>query len=232
MSVVVPLVPLLVAPTEPLELRRLGPRSVVPERHGCDVVWGTAGGELAGVQRKELTDLWSSLQDGRLAREVAAMADLVLRVVVLEGRLRWSARGRLATARAPFTRDQLRGLVLSLQLRGIAVLHTDDLADTCAAVVHLRRWHAKPHHSALDHRPRTPPPTRAWGAHLLQSFPLVGPEVAGAVVDHFDGVPLAWTCTPDDLAAVRGVGPVRAAVMTDALHPVAARAPSRPLLPV
>ena len=224
----------LVAPTEPPALRLLGTVSGVPERHGCDVLWTTVGGRLAGVQRKTLTDLWVSVRDGRLAREVAAMGDLALRLLVLEGRVRWSGSGVLTTARAPLTREQLRGLVLSAQQRGIAVVHTDDVEDTAAAIVHVRRWFEKRRHSSLDLRPSAPSPpgTRSWGVHLLQSFPLVGPVVAGNVVDHFGGVPLAWTRSVEELAAVPGVGPKRAAALWGALDPdrlqCDERAPSLP----
>jgi ERCC4-type nuclease len=214
--------PFLVAPTEPPSLRRLGPTSAVPERHGADVVWpiaAAAGGGLAGVQRKELTDLWASLRDGRLARGVAAMSELALKVLLVEGRVRWSASGRLASARAPLTRDQLRGIALSAQRRGIWVLHSDDVEDSRATIVHLRSWHDKPRHPALDVRPgpAAAAGTRAWGVHLLQSFPLVGPITAGNVWDHFGRVPLAWTCQAEELAAVKGVGPVRADALWRAL---------------
>lgn len=224
----------LIAPTEPVELRRLGSTSSHPERHGCDVLWTTTTGALAGVQRKTLADLWVSLRDGRLAREVAKMHGLGLAVLVLEGRLRWSDDARLTTARAPMTRDHLRGLSLSLQRRGISVLHTDDVVDTAAAVAHVQRWHDKARHPSLDLRPPPPdgPGTRPWGVHLLQSFPGIGPTVAAAIHDHVGGVPLAWTCPPTALAAVRGVGPKRAATLWEALRPVATaqceRAPSLP----
>ena len=209
----------LVSPTEPAELRRLGSTSGLPERHGCDVVWTTTRGELAGVQRKTLVDLWVSLRDGRLARELTAMQQLSLAALVLEGRLRWSTGGRLTTARAPMTRDHLRGVELSLQRRGIAVVRTDDVVDSASAVAHIRRWHDKARHPSLDLRPQPPDPpgTRPWAIHVLQSFPGIGPTVAGAIHDHFGRLPLAWTCTPADLATVRGVGPKRAAALCDAL---------------
>ena len=182
---------LLIAHTEPPRRRQLATTSGGPERHGCDVVWTTATGELAGVQRKTLTDLWASVRDGRLSREVAAMERLAFAVLVLEGRVRWSASGTLATARAPLDRDQLWGIVLSAQRRRIHVVHTDDLDDTAAAIGHIRRWHDQVRHASLDARPRPagPPGTRAWGVHLLQGFPLIGPVVAGHIVDHFSGVP-------------------------------------------
>ena len=214
---------LLVAPTEPPELRRIGTTSSIPEHHGCDVVWTGADG-LVGVQRKELTDLFTSLRDGRLAKEVALMRFLAVRVLLVEGRVRWSASGRLATAKCPFTREQLRGVLLSAQHRGLWVVHTDDVTDSAGAVLHLRSWLAKPRHVALAARPTAGQVDgRAWGIHLLQSFPTIGPTTAAAVHDHFGGVPLAWTVDVTALAAVQGVGPVRAASLWSALPSPASR---------
>lgn len=211
--------PFLIAPTEPAAIRQLGVTSPQPEAHGCDVLWADVG-----VQRKELGDLWASLRDGRLARAIAAMAATVaVRILVVEGRVRWSPSGRLATAAMPLDRDGLRGLLLSIQHAGVWVVHTDDVADTARALVHLRSWTAKPQHSSVLLRPAaprgSPPGTRTWGIHLLQSFPGIGPTVAGSIVDHFGGLPpLAWTCERSDLAAVAGVGPVRADRLWTALH--------------
>ena len=218
---------LLVAPTEPDGLRRLGTTSPIPEHHGCDVLWTGRSG-LVGVQRKELTDLWVSLRDGRLARELRLMRLLAVKVLLVEGRVRWSASGRLTTARTPLTRDQLRGLLLSAQQRGVWVVHADDLDDTAAALLHLRRWLDKRHHTSLDVRPATgaAPGERGWGVDLLQSFPMVGPIVAGAIYDHFGGVPLEWRVGAAELAQVRGVGPLRAASLWSALPPSVADSPS------
>jgi ERCC4-type nuclease len=211
---------LLVAPTEPDRLRRLGTTSPIPEHHGCDVVWTGPTG-LVGVQRKELTDLWSSLRDGRLAREVALMRLLAVRILLVEGRVRWSASGHLSTARSPLTRTQLRGLLLSAQQRGLWVVHSDDIEDSADALVHLRRWVAKARHTALDVRPPAgdAPGTRSWAVHLLQSFPTIGPTLAGAIHDHFGGLPLAWRVGIEQLAAVKGLGPVRARSLWTALAP-------------
>jgi ERCC4-type nuclease len=214
---------LLVAPTEPLPLRRLGALSTEPERHGCDVLWRDGVAGLVGIQRKTLTDLWASLRDGRLARELLAMsASLTVAVLLLEGRQRWGPGGRLSTAAVPFDRDQLRGLLLSVQQRGVWVVPTDDLDDSARAIVHLRSWVAKRRHTSLDLRPsgRSGPPARGWGVQLLQAFPHVGPGVAGAVWDHFGGVPLAWTVDARELSEVALVGPVRAASMLASLPPL------------
>jgi DNA excision repair protein ERCC-4 len=200
-----------VGPTEPLELRALGETSSLPEVHGCDVAWTGPNG-LVGVQRKTIPDLVESLRDGRLAESAARMRLLDVRVLLVEGRPRWSYNGFLLDVRTSISRDSLRGLLWSAQQRGIWVMTTATLVESIDAIVHLRTWLAKRRHVSFERRPGDAAAvgSRAWGVHLLQSFPLVGPVVAGAVWDHFGAVPLRWSCTADDLAGVRGIGPARA----------------------
>lgn len=138
-----------VSPTEPVELQSLGEPSSLPELHSCDVLWSGSTG-LVGVQRKTLRDLSCSLRDGRLAGEVAAMRLLAVRVLLVEGRLRWSPTGFLTTARPSLSKDQLRGLLWSAQARGLWVVHTDDLADSVSALSHLHAWVGKARHTSLD----------------------------------------------------------------------------------
>ena len=212
-----------VAPREPPSVRALGRTSGEPERRGADVLWPSPLG-LVGVQRKELGDLVASLRDGRLAAEMARIAaGLAVAVLLVEGRLRWSSGGWLVTGGRPgITRSQLRALLWSVQRRGVGITTTRDLPDTVAVLRHLHAWTGKRRHTTLDERPkiRSPGADRAaFGVHLLQSFPSVGPVLAADIVDHFGGgLPLRWSCDVAELAAVSGVGPVRAARLAAALR--------------
>lgn len=224
----------LISPTEPRPVQELGVSSPVPELHGSDVCWTGPNG-LVGVQRTELGDLVVAVRDGRLAEQVARMRLLDVRVLVVEGTPRWGPTGRLLDARPSITRDAFRGVLSSAQQRGEWVVSTSSVHDTVAAIAHLRRWLAKRRHTSLDRRPTAPAAGgRDRGVHLLQSFPLVGPVVAGSLWDHFGGVPLPWTCDAAELAAVRGVGPARAAHLVGALPSVATgitEGPPTPLEP-
>ena len=209
-----------VGPTEPLELRALGETSSLPEVHGCDVVWTGPNG-LVGVQRKTIPDLVESLRDGRLASAAARMRLLDVRVLLVEGRPRWSHNGFLLGVRTSVGRDSLRGVLWSAQQRGLWVMTTDTLAESIDVIVHLRRWLAKRRHVSFERRPTDAATvgSRAWGVHVLQSFPTIGPVVAGAIWDHFGAVPLRWTCDADDLAGVRGISLGRARGLIATLDP-------------
>lgn len=214
---------LIVAPTEPSQFKSIADVvSMAPERMGVDALWSSETWGMVGVQRKEYRDLIASVADGRLAREVAQMQRLGLAVLMIEGRIRFTTDGQIVDSYMRWTRTQHRGLVRSVQSKGIWVESTDTVSDTVEAVLDLRRWCDKPRHNSLDRRPK---PTGAWGKasqrdfalHLLQGVDGVGPVVAEAIIDQFGKVPWTWECSYEQLLAVPGVGPGVASKLWEAL---------------
>lgn len=193
----------------------------MPEKYGVDFLFATTLG-LAGCQRKEMTDLVASVQDGRLSKELSQMQGLALSLLMVEGRPQWTRDGFLLGARS-WTMAQHVGVLLSVQSRDVWYLTTDSMDTSCEVLVYLEKWLSKAGHGALRTRPK-PQGTwgkadnREWGIHLLQSFDGIGPEVAGRIYDTFKGVPLQWTVEDIDLMAVKGVGKIRAEKMMKALE--------------
>ena len=217
-----PIAGMLVSPTEPRQIRGLGATSSLPERYGADVVFDAPPLGRVGVQRKTVPDLFASMSDGRLARSVAAMEALDIAVLVIEGDLRWTPEGFAEPAEGsdrPITswrRDAYRSLLWSIRARGIWVETVPDPDATVATVLSLQRWASKSGHEALDRRPK-PRDVDAGALHLLQGLAGIGPRLAARILEHFHGLPLAWTVTEDELASVRGLGPVRARRLSAAL---------------
>lgn len=197
--------------------------SMLPERYGCDVLW-RAHDEWWGVQRKELADFIASVQDGRLAREVAQMKALPLSVVVIEGRIQYTSEDELMYNKRSqrITRGQFYGMQLSLWNMGVHIGFAADQADTARWIREFARWSVKGKHSSLLRRPG---PVSMWGnasdedwaAHLLQGFDGLGLEKAKAIINHFGGVPLDWTCTKEEMMKVPGIGKIMAERMMNAL---------------
>lgn len=214
-----------VSPTEPPAIRIIGDVSPLPERYGCDVLWVSERlGGLAGVQRKEIGDLVASVQDGRLAKEMGQMTPLVAKVLVVEGRPRWSTDGVLMLdSWTRWDKASHRSLLRSVQNKGVWIEMTEDPADTVGAVLGLKKWLEKERHTALDSRPKPKGPwgtasDRDWSLHLLQSFAGIGPVQAAAILDHFGKVPLRWEVTVAELLEVKGIGKVRAEGLIAALE--------------
>lgn len=210
---------MLVAPTErPAPLQALGRTSSRPERMGVDFAF-VAHGQWCGVQRKELSDLIASVHDGRLQREVAQMQMLARRLLVVEGRPKWTTEGMLVGKGygRDWTIHMHRGILWSLQDRGVWVMETPDAQGTADAIEDFKRWCQKDKHTALARRPGAKradgwgaPGNRDFGMHLLMGVDGVGPELAGAIWDEFGEVPWRWTVGVEELMKVKGVGKKRA----------------------
>lgn len=205
----------LVSPTEPASIRRLGPTSGLPERYGSDVLFDAPPLGRVGIQRKTVPDLFASIADGRLARSVAAMNALDVAVLVIEGDLRWTDEGAAEPAEGtdrPVTswrREAYRSLLWSVRARGVWVETVPDVAGTVATVLSLQRWAGKAGHDALDRRPG-PRRGDAVALHILQGIAGIGPRLGARILERFGHLPLAWTVTEGELASVPGLGTVRA----------------------
>jgi ERCC4-type nuclease len=201
----------LVSPTEPPALRKIGTTSLRPETFGCDLLFA-ARGKWFGIQRKEFKDLIHSMQDGRLGQQVSMMAELEQAMVVVEGwqDARWTTEGMLSDRYAKVTRAQLRGLLWSVRDRGVWVDYTRDLTDTIALCQEWEAWCRKPAHKSLSTRPGPVgkwgrADNREWQEHLLQGLPGVGVELAGRILDEV-GMPLGWRVSEGELLGVQGLG--------------------------
>jgi len=209
-----------VSPTEPKLLRDIGITSSTPEKYGVDFLFASSVG-LVGIQRKELKDLVASLRDGRLGREMSLMKHLDLAVLLIEGEPRWSEDGYLLNARS-FTREQMNGVLFSVQMTGVWYLKSEGLSSTARLVKSLQGWLSKHRHGGFSQRPKPVSEwgtltNRDWAVHLLQGFPGIGAETAGAIYDEL-GVCMGWTVTEKELMKVKGVGKVRARKMMEALN--------------
>lgn len=201
-----------ISPTEPM-FTALGPISSIPERYGCDFIFGADSG-LYGVQRKEYNDFVASVMDGRLGKELGQMVSLQQGMLCIEGRPQWTEDG-MWLGRTRWSRASHFGYLWGVRARGVWVEYTDSPAETAALVTMWERWVNKPEHGSLV--VRGGPPAPAWGKAsnvefqewMLQSMPGVGAKVAHAIVETL-GCPLAWKVGVEELMSVPGIGKVRA----------------------
>lgn len=212
---------ILVSPAEPPVLKAIGISSPIPEKYGADFYWATEAGLSVGVQRKEVKDLVNSLHNGLLGKEIAKMNALDLRVLLIEGNFRWNVNGTSSAVNG-WSRQQLRGVIYSMQSQGFWTLLTESREDTIESVSQLRSYLDKNTHSLIRNRPKATnswgkATNRDWAIHLLQSFEGVAVGTAEAIYDHFEGVPLVWTVTKEEMIQVKGVGPKRAESLMEAI---------------
>lgn len=205
---------MIIAPTEPPALRAIGDVNMTPEKYGCDI-FIIARGQLIGIQRKEISDLFASVEDGRLKVQMDMMGPLHASYVIIEGSPRFTTDGKLMGKRygRQWTRDAYTSVLISIQNRGVKVLHSANLEDTIRLCKLVEQWHGKDTHSLIDGARAgasklfgVAPTHKEFASHMLQGIPGVGPKVAGAIYTMF-GLPLQLTLTEAELQQVPGVGP-------------------------
>lgn len=207
---------LIVAPTEPLQLRAVADRvHMLPESYGCDVLV-FAGGLKIGVQRKELRDLLASLDDGRVAQQLAQMSTSPLDICVLlvEGEVSYTTDGRLlgtwqGRGGRVWTRKQMVAVEWSVRARGVHWVNVGGLEETVAWCAETAAYWSKEKHHGIGRRGGV---VSAWGqarnhewaAWVLQGWNGVGEELAKRIVKEY-GLPLRWTVTAEELSRVKGI---------------------------
>lgn len=214
---------MLVSSTERPPISLMGRLSTRPERYGADILLSSKLGSV-GIQRKEVKDFIASITDGRLAKESQQLKHLAIAIIIIEGEFRWTTEGNLFDSYTRYTRSQHESMLLSLQHSGIWLMNSTSSTDTVRLILGIEKWANKTAHQSLTLRPK---PAGKWGVtssrdfslHLLQSFDGIGAVTAAAILDQFQGVPLAWTATAQQLTQVPGVGPKRAAALMAALNP-------------
>ncbi|MEM3646833.1 MAG: ERCC4 domain-containing protein [Thermofilum sp.] len=211
---------ILYSPFEPDEIKNLLAGRGIPhrltEQFGADFLIPRRGFKVA-VQRKTGSDLLASLEDGRLAREVALLKTAEVAVLVVED--------VVPPPGSRYSKEQVRNLLRSVYHRGVRVEYTSSPADTVEALLEMERYYSKDDHLSLLTRPKTAAgndwyirTNREWAVFLLQGFPGIGPVLAGEIFDHFGRIPLAWDCTREELARVPGLGRRRTEKLWDALN--------------
>jgi len=210
---------ILVSPSEPAHIRKLGKVSSAPEEYGCDVLLVSRQNRV-GVQRKAFPDdLLASIGDGRLSDQLTKMAPLGRACVILVGYPAWTRDGELVHkgyGGRQWSFDTIWGTVASIGLEaGVATMWVRDEGEFCDLVGVLDKWNRKEKHSTT--RTRSRPKAKGWGvseklqqAHFLQGLPSVGPELAERIVEHFEGIPMRWEVGIKELMEVYGIGKVKA----------------------
>lgn len=222
---------MFVAPTEPPPFSELGVVTSLPEEYGADFYWESELGKV-GIQRKVFPgDFLSSIHDGRLNREYSQMQSLDIRVLLLEGRGRWSSSGALIESygrqesRRLWTLEQQRNYLASVQIfKGVTIQQSENKDDTTKFLLSFKNWTMKKEHLGLERRPAAQADSfwadisnRDFQRYLLQSFPIIGPKLAEAILDEL-GMIFHLDVTYEQLLTVRGIGPGRAKKIMDVFH--------------
>lgn len=188
--------------------------SAIPESYGVDFGWlNEDEDDWRGAQRKELSDFLASLDDGRLAREIAQMnAHVIMPMLVLEGRIQ-VAQGQVMTPR--FRNNIEYGSfmrrLLTIANRGVQVFSTSEAGQTAEFLWAYFVWTQQAGHETASHRPKPAgdwgkPTNLDWQVHLLQGLDGVGAKTAKAIIETLGRCPLRVDSTVEELMQVPGIG--------------------------
>jgi ERCC4-type nuclease len=156
------------------------------------------------IERKTYADFATSLADGRLFLQAAALARTPHRpIVLLEG----PAPAQMPDVHA----HALKGAMLSLAVMWrLPVIHARNPEDSLWILRLLARQLARSNLAVLQRYDRKPKRLVSLKLYMLQGLPGVGPALANRLLVHFGSVERVVTADQGVLVQVRGIGPKKA----------------------
>ena len=170
-------------------------------------------GDRIGIERKEASDFVRSLIDGRLFEQVKELKrHYEVPLLLIEG-------SPYATTH-DISPKAIRNAILAIMVDfGVGILTTEDIDDSCSAIVALSRRELteKKKHS----RPR--PDKKAMGAQesqvfVLQGFPNISATLAKRLLTHFGSLQKVLVAPKEKLVEVDGIGEKKADAIIDVLN--------------
>jgi len=178
------------------------------------------------VERKTTQDFCVSLMQGRLFRQAYWLAECTENpVYLLEGEF-------LAVDESGVSTESINGALVTLaQSFRMPVLRSRDQRESAWF---LNRLHEQRHRAARNCGPLhryCGKRLQTQKLHVFRALPGIGPKLATTMLDEFGTVFAAARAAPEELAAVDGIGPKRAAQIYSVLHeaPAEYRTPHREL---
>jgi ERCC4-type nuclease len=166
------------------------------------------------VERKTGADLAASIKDRRLFEQIERLRAAYTAVVLL-------VEGEPVHISSASWKGAL-GRVLAT---GVAVLQTDDAADSAAWLLRLHRLEGKGPAEARG-RPRIRRPTddlEATAEDVLGCLPGISTVTARRLIAHFGSLAAIFGAEEAELRRVPGIGPVRGAELARLFHATFAR---------
>lgn len=218
---------MLIAPTERDLKPLLDSKAIVsslPEKRGADILVAVTSKGCLAIQRKAFpSDLFASLQDGRLARELPLLSQTEYPVLLIEGEPAWTADEHLMHLRYNhWTKTGYRNLKRSVWVQhGVAVEETANINSTVERISELEAYFRQDIHRSLNtrHKPVLrdswgQPERRHRGTRMLdffyQGIEGVGVTLADELVRRYPAPVDLCQASLEDLLTVPSIGAKRA----------------------
>ena len=188
-----------------LDLKRFFEVSIVTLDSG-DIMIPTARG-ICLIERKTPGDFLSSIADGRLVEQSGKMLKACdAPVIIIEGDIKCNKKGKAVTdgRHTKWRYWSYQGMVLSLQLSGILVLHVPSwlFAETVYRTI---LWYQKDTHMSKRRVQVGMGTTFSRQVDFLANLPQIGLDKAERLLDKY-GCPWDVISTLPDWVEVQGIG--------------------------
>jgi len=148
----------LISPVEPKSIKKLLP-DLIETPQGWDITLLTNSGKV-GIERKQCPgDLLSSVDDGRLNREILAMREeCTISIVLLHGIIRYNKNDTVKLGKRTsyhWTRKGINNLLRTIQyVEGCYLEHARNSTELVQVVHDLQVYFDRKEHNSLKGRPR------------------------------------------------------------------------------
>jgi len=153
------------------------------------------------VERKGLSDLLASIEDGRLFRQAGALAACGTPcLLLLEGHAQ-------EIQHRAMRREAIQGALLQVSLvMGIPVLRSLDGEESAHLMLHAARQLLRARRPIAFRPGACPTARRRAQTYILQGLPGIGRGLALRLLDHFGSVEAVMTAPTEALRQVPGIG--------------------------
>lgn len=175
----------------------------------CGDLWAsTDDGEMLIIERKTVSDLLSSIKDGRLFQQVTAIrAKSKWGYLMVTGALTHSLDGHVITENRTtgWRFDDVAGALLTVQELGVSLIHCQSDSHYEDAIIRLARRDRK---ATKPIEPRTQAHVLTDAEKILTSLPGIGLERAGLLLGEFGSAAyaIAWLTWLNTWAEISGIG--------------------------
>ncbi|NCC61939.1 MAG: nuclease [Verrucomicrobiae bacterium] len=163
-------------------------------------------------ERKAFLDFVESIKDGRLFGQARRMLATPHKVVfILEGAQRDAHKTKMS-------REAIQGAIISLTvIYGIPLLRSLDQEETARLMLYTSHQLHRLSRGIIKRHGYRPKGRQKQQLYILQGLPGVGKDKAMRLLDEFGSVENIIMADLDELAAVRGIGPVIAGKIRNAV---------------
>ena len=177
--------------------------------------------KIAGIERKEASDLLNSLASGRLAKQLQNLLNTYdYPIFLLEGSLGQSLDSDSSHSRislnsggeTKWSTEAVRNFLLTWQLKGIVYMRTSSIRDTIERLNELVVYFSRPLHLGGLNK-------RSLGDERLMAFPSCVPiKQREQLLRDNDNIRNIANLTVEDLLDTQGIGQARAEAIYNFYH--------------